>query len=129
MTNIFWFSRHDMTIEQTQALVNKFGNINITKVNGSPTNLYTDCEFDINGSKITTNINKFITGNDFNVIAIVAPIGLQQQFLKIADEIPVITAKTDRVIIKGDNGTEDKVAFNFNKWEQLVKIDIVMKDF
>lgn len=65
-----------------------------------------------------------------DVIAIVAPINLQQQFLKIAGEDkPVIMAVNNRVLVPDPDGGEDKVEFHFVKWERLLKIDIVKEDY
>lgn len=64
-----------------------------------------------------------------DVIAIVAPINLQQQFLKLAGEKPVIMAVNDRVLIPQPDGTEDKVEFRFVKWERLLKIEVVKEDY
>lgn len=64
-----------------------------------------------------------------DIIAIVAPINLQQQFLKLANGKPVIMAVNDRVLVPQENGEEDKVEFRFVKWEQLDRIEIVKHDF
>lgn len=66
---------------------------------------------------------------DCDIIAIVAPINLQAQFLKIAAGRPVIMAVSDRVLIPQADGTEDKVQFVFRKWEQIEKIEVVKHDF
>ena len=67
--------------------------------------------------------------NECDIIAIVAPINLQQQFIKLANGKPVIMAVNDRVLIKQVDGTEDKAEFRFVKWERLIRIDIVKEDF
>ena len=64
-----------------------------------------------------------------DIIAIVAPINLQAQFLKLAGDKPVIVAVNDRILVPSEDGGEDKVAFKFVKWERLIKIDIVKEDF
>ncbi len=61
---------------------------------------------------------------DFDVIAIVAPIGLQQQFLAVAGDKPVVFAKNDRV--RQPNG---EFEFIFAGWERLVKIEVVTEPF
>lgn len=38
-------------------------------------------------------------------------------------------AVNDRVLIPQEDGSEDKVAFKFVKWEQLIKIEVIKKDF
>ena len=63
-----------------------------------------------------------------DIVAVVAPINLQKQFLDIAGDKPVIMAKSDRIIVPQPDG-ESKVEFKFNKWEQLKEIKIELKDF
>lgn len=106
---VLWFSRHEMTADQRAAL----GNCKITQINRSIQNAY--------------ELEQEIKEND--IIAIVAPINLQQQFLKIAGEKPVIMAVNDRVLVPQEDGTEDKVEFRFVKWERLLKIEVVKEDF
>ena len=52
--------------------------------------------------------------NQCDIIAIVAPINLQAQFLKLAGDKPVILALNNRVLVPKDNG-ESEVQFNFVK--------------
>ena len=105
---VLWFSRHEMTPEQLKAL----GDVEVTQVNKSISSAY-ELEEEINNS---------------DIIAIVAPINLQQQFLKIAGDKPVIMAVNDRVLVPQEGG-EDKVEFHFVKWEQLDEIVIKKHDF
>ena len=109
MKKVLWFSRHEMTDEQRAAL----GDVEIKQINKSINSAY----------ELKDEIN------ECDIIAIVAPIDLQQQFLKLAGDKPVIMAVNDRVLIPQQDGTEDKVAFKFVKWEQLLKIEIVKQDF
>ena len=106
---VLWFSRHTMTDEQREAL----GDVEITQISVSIANAF----------ELSDEIEKA------DIIAIVAPINLQQQFLKLANGKPVIMAVNDRVLIPGDNGEEEKVAFKFVKWIQLDKIEVVTHDF
>ena len=86
---------------------------------------------------MSININKKISSayelkdevEKSDIIAIVAPINIQQQFLQIAGNKPVIMAVNDRVLVPQEDGTEDKVEFRFIKWERLIKIDIIKEDF
>ena len=65
-----------------------------------------------------------------DIIAIVAPIGLQAEFLRLAGDKPVIVAVNDRVLVPSEDGTnEDKVEFHFVKWERLIKIEVLKEDF
>ena len=105
---VLWFSRHEMTPEQRAAL----GDVEINQINRSISSAY-ELEEEINNS---------------DIIAIVAPINLQQQFLKIAGDKPVIMAVNDRRLIPQPDG-EDKVEFHFVKWEQLDEIIIKKHDF
>lgn len=111
MTKILWFSRHEMTAEQLGALERKFPDgISINKTVDSARELQNDID-------------------DADVIAIVAPIGLQAEFLRLAGDKPVITALTDRVLVQQPNGEEDKVEFRFVKWERLEGITVKKSDF
>ena len=38
-------------------------------------------------------------------------------------------AVNDRVLVPQPDGTEDKVGFHFNKWEQLKEINISKEDY
>ena len=105
---VLWFSRHTMTDEQLKAL----GDVEINQINRSISSAY-ELEEEINNS---------------DIIAIVAPINLQQQFLKLAAGKPVIMAVNDRVLVPQPDG-EDKVEFHFVKWEQLDEIVIKKHDF
>ena len=105
---VLWFSRHQMTDDQLKAL----GDVEVTQINRSISSAY-ELEEEINNS---------------DIIAIVAPINLQQQFLKIAGDKPVIMAVNDRRLIPQPDG-EDKVEFHFVKWEQLDEIVIKKHDF
>lgn len=107
--NILWFSRHEMTAEQKAALG---ADIKINQVNRTISSAY--------------ELQKEI--DEADIIAIVAPINLQQQFLQLANGKPVIMALNDRLLVKQE-GAEDKVEFRFLKWEQLDRIEIVKHDF
>lgn len=106
---VLWFSRHEMTEDQRAAL----GDCEIVQVNKSINSAY----------ELQTEIEAA------DIIAIVAPINLQQQFLKLAGNKPVIMAVNDRVLVPQADGSEDKVAFRFVKWERLIKIEVVKEDF
>lgn len=110
MKNVLWFSRHQMTEEQMAALG---GDVEINQINKTISSAF--------------ELKEEIEAAD--IIAIVAPIGLQQQFLQLAGNRPVIMAVNDRVLVPNPEGGESKVAFKFVKWERLVKIDIIKEDF
>lgn len=109
MKKVLWFSRHDMTSEQSAAL----GDVEITQINRSINSAF--------------ELQEEIKAAD--IIAVVAPINLQQQFLKIAGDKPVIAAVNNRVLVPQEDGSEDKVEFHFVKWERILRIDIVKEDF
>lgn len=105
---VLWFSRHAMTPEQLAAL----GDVEVTQINRTVNSAY-ELEDEIKAA---------------DIVAIVAPINLQQQFLKLAAGKPVIMAVNDRRLIPQPEG-EDKVEFHFVKWEQLDEIIIKKHDF
>lgn len=109
MKKVLWFSRHEMTEDQRAAL----GDCEIVQVDKTISSAY----------ELQAEIE------ECDVIAIVAPINLQQQFLKLAGGKPVIMAVNDRVLVPQEDGTESKVEFHFVKWERLVKIDVVKEDY
>jgi hypothetical protein len=113
MKKVLWFSRHEMTADQLAALKRKLGNIEINKIDKTISSAY-ELKDDIEGA---------------DVIAIVAPLNLQSQFLKLAEGKPVIIAQTKRELTKDENGGESKVTFIFDGWKQLEKIEVVMSDF
>ena len=85
---VLWFSRHAMTEEQKNSL----GDVEINQINKT-----------IHSAK---ELKAEIEAND--IIAIVAPIELQREFLELAGDKPVITAVNDRVLVPQQDGTEDK---------------------
>ena len=109
MKRILWFSRHEMTKDQRAAL----GECEIVQINKTISSAY--------------ELKDEVERSD--IVAIVAPINIQQQFLQIAGDRPVIMAINNRVLVPQENGTEDKVEFRFVKWERLIKIDIIKEDF
>ena len=105
---VLWFSRHQMSDDQLKAL----GDVEVTQINRSISSAY-ELEEEIKAA---------------DIVAIVAPINLQQQFLKLAEGKPVIMAVNNRVLVPQEGG-EDKVEFHFVKWEQLDEIIIKKHDF
>ena len=105
---VLWFSRHKMTEEQAKALGD---NVEIIQIDKSIQTAY----------ELQEEINQC------GIIAIVAPINLQAQFLKLAGDKPVIQALNNRVLVPKDG--ESEVQFNFVKWERLIKIEVLKEDF
>ena len=118
---ILWFSRHNMTDDQQQALfrsVAKHFQNDLSRTGVIITQI----------SETINNVSEIDDISGYDVYAIVAPISLQQQFLRVAGSRPVIMAKSERLITKTAEG-EDKISFVFNKWEQIKKIEVVIEDF
>lgn len=122
-SKVLWFSRHQMTDSQKEI----FSNCEITTISGSPANVHVEFEGSVNGVDTKLLPLKEIV-KDFDIIAIVLPIHLEQQVLGIAGNKPVIKAMTKRELIKV-NGEEDKVVFNFDGWKRIIKIEVIMEDF
>lgn len=110
MKKVMWFSRHEMTADQKAALGE---GVIVEQVNKTINSAF-ELKDEVDAA---------------DIIAIVAPINLQQQFLKIAGNKPVIMAVNDRVLVKQDDGSEDKVEFRFVKWERLRKIEVIKEDW
>lgn len=108
-TKVLWFSRHSLDNDQIDGLKSVYGEIEVEQINRTIQN--------------ARELHNEIERND--VIAIVAPIQLQQEFLREAHGKPVITAVSDRVLIPQEDGSESKVQFRFNRWEQIDKIEVV----
>ena len=106
---VLWFSRHAMTEEQKNSL----GDVEINQINKT-----------IHSAK---ELKAEIEAND--IIAIVAPIELQREFLELAGDKPVLTAVNDRVLVPQQDGTEDKLEFHCRNWERLIKIEIEKEDY
>jgi hypothetical protein len=102
-----------MTEDQLGALVAKLGEVEVMKVDKT----------------IQTAFELADEIEEADVIAIVAPINLQAQFLKLAKDKPVIIAQSRRELVKNDDGSESKAVFVFEGWKQLKKIEVVMEDF
>ena len=109
MKKVLWFSRHQMAEEQRQA---QGADVEILQVSKSV--------------QSARELAKEIS--EVDILAVVAPIGLQAEFLKLAEGKPVISAVSERILVPQDGG-EDKVVFQFVKWERLLKIEVVKEDF
>ena len=125
MTNILWLSRHPMTEEQVSSLTEKLGVVEITQVNGTIQNVHIPFDAEINGVQHTglKPLKEWIS--NFDVIAVVAPIGLLQQIVQFAADKPVISALNKRIRI----GAGEEFKFEFEKWERITKVEIVKEDF
>ena len=109
MKKVLWFSRHAMTEEQRKAL----GEVEINQIDRT--------------IRKADELKQEIDESD--IIAIVAPIELQQQFLALAGDKPVIMAVNERIFVQQPDGSTAKMEFQFRKWERLIKIEIVKADY
>lgn len=108
MKKVLWFSRHLMQVAQAQALGNKLGDVDITQLSRS--------------IQRAEDIQKEIEAHD--IIAVVAPPNLLAGILRIAGDKPVITAKMGRIVLP-----DGSVEMPFEKWERVLRLDIVKEDF
>jgi hypothetical protein len=130
MTKVLWFSRHEMTPDQRGALEAKLGDITVTQVDGTMHNVHTPFKGKINGEDAEIPFPAFkelVKG--FDVVAIVAPIHLQQQILGVAGETPVIFAESKRERISVPEGEDPQFEFIFKRWKRLVEVKVVTEDF
>lgn len=129
MTSILWFSRHAMTDEQYSALESKLGGITVTQIDGTMPSVHVPFFAKVNGEgEVEVPPFKQLVSS-FDIIAIVAPINLQQQVLSVAGEKPVIMAKSNRVRVETGEGEEPKFDFVFDHWFRLIKIEVFTEEF
>jgi hypothetical protein len=113
-----------MTQDQHQALVNKLGDIKITQINGTCANVHVPFKANVDGGEEQDMAPLKEVIADFDVIAVVLPIQLQQQLVGVAGDKPIIFAKNARV--RQDNG---EFEFVFESWEQILEIKVVTQPF
>jgi hypothetical protein len=127
MTKVMWFSRHEMSYEQFTALKAKLGAIEVVQVNGTMPNVHVQFEAEITPhgeAPNTVQIESFkAIAAEFDILAVVCPINLQQQVLGIAGDRPVIFAKNNRV------NREGEFYFEFAGWERLIEVKVVTESF
>ena len=109
MKKVLWFSRHKMSQEQRAAL----GECEIVQVDKSINTAY----------ELIDEIEAA------DVIAIVAPLWLQEQFLRAAGDKPVIVAVNDRILTQNPDGNEDKYDFKFVRWVRLKEIKVIVEPY
>jgi hypothetical protein len=107
MVKVMWFSRHPLSPEQLADMERIYGACAITQVNRT--------------IQSATELHEEITSHD--VIAIVAPLPLQAEFLKLAgDDKHVIFCKNERIIVD-----EAKVEFKHAGWFRIREIRTVFE--
>lgn len=133
--SVMWFSRHEMTNEQDDALVKsiraRFGensHIIIKQVNGTAANVHvafmaTNAPENTEGVLATAHPSLKELVKEFDVVAAVLPINLQEQILPFMGDAPLLTAISERVM---DNG---KATFVFKKWVQVLAVKIETQDY
>ena len=98
--NVLWFSRHMMTLGQIVELRKIFGSIKVTQIS-----------YPIQHAK---EVIKDIQKSD--VIALVAPLEIQKEFLELSEDKPVLFCRNQRDH-NGPNG------FRHGGWFRIKKID------
>jgi len=108
-TKVLWFSRHELSTEQLADLQRVYGEVDVTQVNKT--------------IQDAREIKDDVEAAD--VVAIVAPLPLQQSFLQVAGkDKPVIFCKNQRIIDPVDNS---KVEFKHAGWFKIVRIETVFE--
>ena len=113
MAKVLWFSRHQMSDEQCASLERKLGTISVHQVDRTVQS----------ARELSAEIE------DADIIAIVAPIGLQAEFLRLAGDKPVISAVSRRELVEDPNGGESQTVFVFERWERLLKVEVIKETF
>jgi hypothetical protein len=129
MTKVLWFSRHEMTPDQRGALEAKLGVVEILQVDGTMPNVHVPFSGKLNGEDAEIPPFKELMKGGFQVVAIVAPINLQQQIMGVAGETPVIFAESKRERISVPEGQDPQFQFIFKGWKRLVEVKVVTEDF
>ena len=128
MVKVLWFSRHEMTPDQRGALEAKLGDITVTQLDGTMPNVHIPFSGKLNGEDAEIPPFKELM-QGFHVIAIVAPINLQQQIIGIAGNTPVIFAESKRERISVPEGEEPQFQFVFKGWKRLLEVKVLTEDF
>jgi hypothetical protein len=128
MVKVLWFSRHEMTAPQIEALEAKLGMVEIVQVDGTMPNVHVAFPGKLDGEDAEIPPFKELL-KGFQVVAIVAPIHLQQQILGVAGETPVIFAESKRERISVPEGQEPQFNFLFKGWKRLMEVKVVTEDF
>jgi len=118
-----------MTQDQETALESKLGSIEVTQIDGTMPNVHSSFMAKINGGE-EIEVPPFKEQiKNYDVVAIVAPINLQQQVLSVAGDKPVIMAKSNRVRKEVPEGQPEEFQFIFDHWYKLVKIEVTTEEF
>ena len=135
IVKVLWFSRHAMTPEQLSALVSSIesrndGNIQVvvTQVNGTAANVHvafnaTNAPEGTPEAVATAHAPLKELVKNFDVVAAVLPINLQEQILPFMGNVSLLTAMSERIM------TDGKANFVFQKWVQVLAVKIETVDF
>jgi len=117
-----------MTAPQIEALEAKLGVVQVEQVDGTMPNVHIPFQGKINGEDAEIPPFKELM-QGFDVVAIVAPIQLQQQILSVAGETPVILAESKRERVSVPEGEEPQFQFVFKGWKRLLEVKVLTEDF
>jgi hypothetical protein len=117
-----------MSADQRGALEAKLGMVEIVQVDGTMPNVHVAFPGKLDGEDAEIPPFKELL-KGFQVVAIVAPIHLQQQILGVAGETPVIFAESKRERISVPEGQEPQFNFLFKGWKRLMEVKVVTEDF
>jgi len=109
MIKILWLSRHEMSQTQLADLKRIYGEVEVKKVDMTVSH--------------ATQITE--AGNDCDIFAIVLPINIQEQLLRLTNK-PIISCKNNRVPTGNKTSTcEIEYKFEFDHWFQIHEVKIV----
>lgn len=128
MKKVLWLSRHAMSIAQRESLIEKLGEIEVTQVNGTITNVHVPFE-GVNPENGETCADIISVGTHpplkelvakYDEVAVVLSIGMLQQLLPFSPSKRLLQAKNKRILLE-----EGKVQFVFDGWEAIKEIKII----
>jgi hypothetical protein len=107
MKKMMWFSRHPLTDAQLADVQALFGPVEVNQIDRTIKSAY----------EISSEIEQA------DLVAIVAPLNLQDQFLKLSGEKPVLICRNHRVV-----NPDGSVQFHHGGWSRLRKVEIVIDE-
>jgi len=109
MKKLLWLSRHEMTEPQLSDLKRIFGKFEIHQVEDT-----------------VKSAQEIIDhGKNCDILAVVLPIQLQEQLLRLTDK-PVISAKNNRIDSGKINEKGEKIFnFEFDHWFRIKEVKII----
>ena len=110
---VLWFSRHEMTTEQKQGVWKDESELEITQINKT--------------IQHAIELKDLIDQSD--MVCIVAPPELQVEFKQLTGNKPLLFAKSERIIVKSEDGTESKVVFKHAGWKNIEIAQFITSDW